>query len=151
MVLHIGEIARACVLAGGDAIAAINTVPALEIVPEIERPLLGNIIGGQSGRSIRPMALRKAAEIVVALEKARKSGELKRDVPVVGIGGISSGMDAVKFMLVGAKCVQVGSHFLEGLDLEGMAGEVRDFMAGKNYGSLDDFRGNSLEWLRDVL
>ncbi len=151
MVVLIGEIAVACAKAGADAIAAINTVPALEIVPEIERPVLGNMIGGQSGTSIRPIALRRVAEISVALCRARENGEIEHDVPVIGIGGISSGTDAVKFILAGASCVQAGSHFIDDLDVERILEELRIFMEGKGYGCLDDFRGNALDWLMNVL
>lgn len=83
---------------GADAITAINTLRAMAIDVEIERPILSNKIGGLSGTPIKPVAVRCVYEI-----------STKYDIPVIGCGGISSWEDAVEFILAGASAVQLGS------------------------------------------
>jgi len=91
--------ARAAVDAGADALTLINTIRAMEIDPRTRRPALARITGGLSGPAIRPIALRMVWEVHRALP----------EVPLVGIGGIESGLDAVRFLLAGATAVQVGT------------------------------------------
>ena len=83
---------------GADAITAINTLRAMAIDVETERPILSNKIGGLSGTPIKPIAVRCVYEI-----------STKYDIPVIGCGGISSWEDAVEFILAGASAVQLGS------------------------------------------
>ena len=97
-VSDIGEMARAAVEAGGDAITAINTVKAMAIEIETARPLLANKFGGLSGPAIKPIAVRAVYDIY-----------RKVDVPVIGCGGITSWQDAIEFMLAGASAVQIGT------------------------------------------
>lgn len=138
------EVASACIDGGADAISLINTVQALEIEPVVEKPVLGNMIGGQSGPSIRCIAQRKVADILIAMEK----GELPK-IPVVGVGGIESGDDVARFLLLGCECVQIGSAVLKyGFDIfHKCLGELTAYMRKKGYTNLDDFRGNALKWL----
>jgi dihydroorotate dehydrogenase (NAD+) catalytic subunit len=96
---RIVDVARAVVDAGADALTLINTVVGMAIDIETARPALGNGGGGVSGRAIHAVALR-------AVHDVRK--EL-RDVPIVGVGGISSGGDAIAMMQAGANAVQVGT------------------------------------------
>lgn len=93
------EVAAAVVEAGAEALTLINTVVGLAIDVESARPVLGNGGGGVSGRAIHAVALR-------AVHDVRK--EL-RDVAIVGVGGISSGADAIAMMQAGANAVQVGT------------------------------------------
>jgi len=97
-VANIGEVAKAAVEAGADAITAINTVRAMAIEIETTRPLLANKIGGLAGPAIKPIAVRCVYEIYREV-----------DVPVIGCGGITDWRDAVEFMLAGASAVQIGT------------------------------------------
>jgi len=97
-VADIGEIARAAVEAGADAITAVNTVKAMAIEIETARPLLANKFGGLSGPAIKPIAVRAVYDVYRAV-----------DVPVIGCGGITSWQDAIEFMLAGASAVQIGT------------------------------------------
>jgi dihydroorotate dehydrogenase (NAD+) catalytic subunit len=91
--------ARAAVAAGADALTLINTLRAMAVDPVARRPALANTCGGLSGPAIKPIALRMVWEVHRALP----------NVPLVGIGGVESGRDAVEFLLVGACAVQVGT------------------------------------------
>lgn len=88
----------AAIEGGADAITAINTIRAMGIDVETQRPLLSHKIGGLSGAAIKPVAVRCVYEIAS-----------EYDIPVIGCGGVSSWDDAVEFILAGASAVQVGS------------------------------------------
>ena len=146
-VAYIGEIALEAVKAGADAISAINTISAIEIEPTLERPVLGNLVGGQSGRAIQPIALRKVADIMIELNNAEKNGVIDK-VPVVGVGGISTGEDIAKYLLLGAQCVQIGSAVKDNISIfKKCVEELKRHMEEKGYQNLNDIRGNSLKWL----
>ncbi len=83
---------------GVDGITAINTLRAMAIDVETQRPILSNKIGGLSGTPIKPVALRCVYEI-----------SSKYDIPIIGCGGVSTWEDAVEFFLAGASAVQLGS------------------------------------------
>jgi dihydroorotate dehydrogenase (NAD+) catalytic subunit len=97
-VTDITLIAKAVEEAGGDAISLINTLIAMAIDPQSRRPLLNNIIGGLSGPAIKPVALRLVWQVVNAVK-----------IPVIGIGGIMTPEDALEFIIVGTRAVQVGT------------------------------------------
>ncbi|NLJ29077.1 dihydroorotate dehydrogenase [Desulforhabdus amnigena] len=97
-VTHIGEIARAAVGAGSDMLSCINTVAAMAVDIFTRRPKLANIFGGLSGPAVKPIALRCTYEVLQAV-----------DCPVIGIGGIATATDALEFLLLGARAVQVGT------------------------------------------
>ncbi|MDD9949366.1 MAG: dihydroorotate dehydrogenase [candidate division Zixibacteria bacterium] len=97
-VTDIAEIARSVEEAGADAISAINTLRGMAVDIRTRRPMLGAVTGGLSGPAIKPVAL--AAVYRIARQVA---------VPVIGIGGIMSGEDAVEFLVAGATAVQVGT------------------------------------------
>ena len=90
--------ARAYVDAGADAISLINTFVAMAIDAETRRPRISHIVGGLSGPAIKPIALRMVYEAVHAVA-----------IPVIGIGGISTAVDVVEFMLAGAAAVEIGT------------------------------------------
>ena len=92
------QIARACVDEGAAAICAINTVPGMAIDAEARRPVLARGSGGLSGPAIKPIALHTVHEVARAVS-----------VPVIGCGGIGTGLDAVEFLMAGATAVQVGT------------------------------------------
>ena len=97
-VTDIAEMARVCQEEGADGISLVNAVQALEVDVEQRRPVLANGLGGLSGPAIRPIALRMVYQAAQAVR-----------VPICGIGGITCAEDAVKFLLVGATAVQVGT------------------------------------------
>jgi dihydroorotate dehydrogenase (NAD+) catalytic subunit len=103
-VTDIVAIARACVDAGADALAMINTLLGLVIDTETMRPQLAGLTGGLSGPAIRPVAVRCVWQVHAAM----RAGVLPR-VPIVGIGGVRSGLDALQLVLAGADAVQVGT------------------------------------------
>ena len=142
-VTDLGEVAVACAEAGAAAISAINTLEALDIDPDLERPVLGNCYGGLSGRALRPIALRKVAECRKALDEAGYES-----VPLIAIGGAATGRDLARFILVGAYAVQIGTAARNNHQVFARAvDELRTWMAGKGYRKLEDFRGKALEWL----
>ena len=95
---HYIKTVEAAINAGIDAITAINTVRAMAIDVETQRPILSNKIGGLSGTPIKPIAVRCVFEI-----------SSKYDIPIIGCGGVSTWEDAVEFILAGASAVQLGS------------------------------------------
>jgi len=98
-VTDITEIARACVNAGADGLSVINTLLGLVIDTDTMRPALGGVTGGLSGPAIRPVAVRCVWQIRQALP----------DVPILGMGGIRTGLDALEFVLAGANAISVGT------------------------------------------
>jgi dihydroorotate dehydrogenase (NAD+) catalytic subunit len=97
-VTDIVSIARSCVEAGADALCLINTLQGMAIDAESRRPVIGRVFAGLSGPAIKPVALRMVYQVSQAV-----------DVPIIGCGGISTGLDAVEFMLAGASAVEVGT------------------------------------------
>ena len=98
-VTDITEIAKACVDAGADGLSVINTLLGMVIDTTTMRPVLGGITGGLSGPAIRPVAVRCVWQIRKALP----------DVPILGMGGIRTGLDALEFVLAGANAISVGT------------------------------------------
>ena len=97
-VTDITEIARAVEVAGADAVSLTNTFLGMAIDVEKRKPMLSTITGGLSGPCIRPIAVRMVWQVANAVK-----------VPVVGLGGIASGRDAIEFLLAGATAVQIGT------------------------------------------
>lgn len=97
-VTDIADIARAVEAAGADAVSLTNTFLGMAINVETQRPYLSTITGGLSGACIRPIAVRMVWQVANAVK-----------IPVVGLGGIMNGRDAVEFMLAGATAIQVGT------------------------------------------
>ncbi|MDA8091478.1 MAG: dihydroorotate dehydrogenase [Nitrospiraceae bacterium] len=89
---------RAAEEEGADAISLINTIPAMAIDVNTRRPLIKNKIGGLSGPAIKPIAVRMVYQAFKAVK-----------IPVIGMGGITTGEDAVEFMLAGASAVAIGT------------------------------------------
>jgi dihydroorotate dehydrogenase (NAD+) catalytic subunit len=97
-VTSIVEIAQAAEEAGTDAVALVNTFLAMAVDLETRRPKLGNVYGGLSGPAIKPIALRMVHQVASRLK-----------VPVIGMGGIMTGTDALEFLMAGAAAVEVGT------------------------------------------
>jgi dihydroorotate dehydrogenase (NAD+) catalytic subunit len=97
-VTDVASIAKAAEDAGADAVSLVNTFLAMAIDVETRRPKLSNIVGGLSGPAIRPIAVRMVYECRRAVK-----------IPVIGMGGIASAVDALEFIIAGATAVQVGT------------------------------------------
>ena len=97
-VTDITEIARAAVAGGADALSLINTLQGMRIDIHRRKPILANKIGGFSGPAIKPVAVRMVYQTAKAVE-----------VPIIGMGGIANGEDAIEFIMVGATGVAVGT------------------------------------------
>jgi len=97
-VTSIGDIAAAAEDAGADALSLINTLLGMVIDIETRRPVLANNTGGLSGPAVKPVAVRMVHEVYRRVK-----------VPIIGMGGISNGNDAIEFMLAGASAVMVGT------------------------------------------
>jgi len=97
-VTDVSEAAVAAVGSGADAVSLVNTFKALVLDRETLRPFLGNRTGGLCGPAIKPIALRMVAEVAAAVS-----------VPVIGMGGVVSGQDALEFIACGATAVAVGA------------------------------------------
>ena len=97
-VTDIAEIARACEDAGADGLSLINTVTAMRIDLRTRRPVLANITGGLSGPAVFPIALRAVWQVYNAV-----------NIPLIGLGGISSAEDVIEMMLAGATAVEIGA------------------------------------------
>ena len=117
---------------GIDAITAINTVRAIAIDVETQRPILSNKFGGLSGTPIKPIALRCVYEI-----------SSKYDIPIIGCGGISSWEDAIEFFLAGASAVQLGSAI--GDNWVGVFDEINkgiiQYMERKGFSTIKEMTG----------
>jgi dihydroorotate dehydrogenase (NAD+) catalytic subunit len=99
-VTDIVELAKAVTAAGASALSLINTLVGIVIDVEQRKPVLGNITGGLSGPAIRPVAVRAVWDVSQAV-----------DIPIIGMGGICTGRDALEFIMAGASAVAVGSAF----------------------------------------
>jgi dihydroorotate dehydrogenase (NAD+) catalytic subunit len=97
-VARIEPLAQAAAESGADAVSLVNTFVAMAIDARTRKPRLGAGFGGLSGPAIKPIALRMVYEAARAVK-----------IPVVGLGGISNGMDAAEFLIAGASAVQVGT------------------------------------------
>ena len=111
-------LARACAENGADAVSVINTITGMAIDARTRRPRLATIFGGLSGPAIKPIALRMVYQI-------HRAGI---GVPICGIGGIQTGVDAVEFFLAGASTIQVGTqNFIDPASAERIVREVEEF------------------------
>ena len=128
----IAQIASAVVKAGADAITAINTMPGLIIDAQAGRPVLSNRMGGISGWALKPIALRCVAEIRQAV-----------DVPIIGTGGITTGVDAAEMLMAGATVVGIGAAvWFRGPEVfDFINAELVAFMKQEGYSDLKSMRG----------
>lgn len=97
-VTNIVEIAKVAESGNADAIVAINTVKAMKIDLEVRKPILSNKFGGYSGKAIKPIGIRCVYEIAENV-----------DIPIIGVGGILTGEDAIEYFMAGASAIQIGS------------------------------------------
>ena len=127
-VTDITQIARSVEAAGADCLSLINTLLGMRIDVHKRKPVLANRVGGLSGPAIKPVALRMVYEV-------RRSV----DLPIIGIGGIMTGEDAVEFLMAGANAVAVGTASL--VDPTApfrIKNELKQFMLEYNYRSIKE-------------
>jgi dihydroorotate dehydrogenase (NAD+) catalytic subunit len=133
-VTDIVAVARSVADAGADGLSMINTLLGLVIDPDTMRPVLGGVTGGLSGPAIRPVALRCVWQVHAAMP----------EVPILGMGGIRSGLDALQFVLAGASAVSVGTAvFNDPSACDRVARELRDALAARGFASLRDAVGHA--------
>ena len=128
---NIQDMAIKCVEAGADSLSLVNTFKAMAIDIYKRKPVFNNVTAGLSGPAIKPIALRMVYEVCQVV-----------DVPVVGLGGISSWMDGIEFIMAGATAVQIGTaNFLKpdiGLDI---IDGVENYMKNQGIKDLNEIRG----------
>jgi len=131
-VTRIGEIAEACEDCGADAISLVNTVIGMAIDSRTRKPILGTVLGGLSGPAIKPLALAKTWEVVQAV-----------DIPVVGMGGIARPTDAIEFLLLGARAIQVGTAMFADPTLpEACVDGITSYLDQSGASSIDEIVGS---------
>ncbi|MCX7031785.1 MAG: dihydroorotate dehydrogenase [Spirochaetes bacterium] len=133
-VADIAAVARAVAAAGADGITAVNTLPGMLVDAETGLPILANRTGGISGPALKPVALRCVYEVCAAV-----------GIPVIGTGGVGTGVDALEMISVGATAVGVGTAVAAGG--EGIFARILDEMGGwmiaRGFGSLAAIRGRA--------
>lgn len=135
-VTNITEIAKAVEAEGADCLSLINTLLGMRIDIRTKRPILHNNVGGFSGPAIFPVAVRMVWQVANAV-----------DIDVVGMGGISTGEDAVEMMMAGAKAVQVGTAiFTDPYAPLKIIDGIERYMIENNISSLSEISGSVKPW-----
>ncbi|WP_265443584.1 dihydroorotate dehydrogenase [Acetivibrio straminisolvens] len=130
-VTDIKEIAVAAEEAGADALSLINTILGMAIDIHKKKPILANNVGGLSGPAVKPVAVRMVYEVASVVK-----------VPVIGMGGISSGEDAVEFMLAGASAVMVGTaNFINPAACVDVMEGIKSYLEMYNHSSVYEIIG----------
>ena len=133
-VTDVVAVARAAADAGADCVSLVNTFRAMVLDPATLQPFLGNRTGGLCGPAIKPIALRMVHDVAAALS-----------VPVIGMGGIATGLDALEFIACGASAVAVGAANFAAVDAgERIVGELRAELRARHLPSVAAARGVAL-------
>ena len=133
-VSDLASIAIAAQEAGADAVVLVNTVLGMAIDPETRRPRLGGGGGGLSGPAIHPVAVRAVHDVHAAVP----------ELPIVGVGGVARGVDAVELMLAGASAVEVGTAtFADPHSVERVRDELEDWCRCHGVGAVRDLIGDA--------
>ena len=130
-VTDITEIAKSVEEAGADAISLINTLKGMSLDINQRVPHLKNITGGLSGPAIKPVALRMVWEVIKQVS-----------IPVIGIGGIMNAADALEFLIVGAKAVQIGTaNFINPSATIDILEGIKQYMGKNGISDINDLIG----------
>ncbi|MGP1477182.1 MAG: dihydroorotate dehydrogenase [Phocaeicola sp.] len=130
-VTDIAEIARAAEDAGADSVSLINTIMGMAIDSEKRRPILSTVTGGLSGAAVKPVALRMVWQVAKAVK-----------IPVVGLGGIMNGRDAVEFLLAGATAVEIGTaNFIDPTITVKVIDYIDNYLKRHNFRSVTEIIG----------
>jgi len=128
---NIVKVAQCCVEEGADGLSLVNTFNGMAIDIRSRKPVFDNIYAGLSGPAIKPIALRMVHEVCRNVK-----------IPVMGMGGICNGRDALEFIMAGASCIQVGTaNFINPLSCIRIIEEIDDFLRKEGIKSLDEIRG----------
>ncbi|MBE6826856.1 MAG: dihydroorotate dehydrogenase [Ruminococcus sp.] len=135
-VTSIVDIAKAVESAGADALSMINTLLGMRIDVRTRRPILRNNVGGLSGPAILPVAVRMIWQTANAVS-----------IPIIGMGGVSTGEDAIELMMAGASAVQVGAAiFTDPYAPIKIVDEMNDFLDANNIDSVREIIGTVKPW-----
>jgi dihydroorotate dehydrogenase (NAD+) catalytic subunit len=135
-VTSIATMALAARAGGADAVVLINTLLGMAIDRKTRRPVLRNNTGGLSGPAIKPVALRMVAEVCRVI-----------DIPVIGVGGIMSGEDAIEFMIAGASAVEIGTaSLIRPAACRDIIGEMISLAEEDGITALSDYTGTLALW-----
>ena len=130
-VTDITEIAKAVESEGADAVSLINTMLGMAIDVEKRKPYLSTITGGLSGPAVRPVAVRMVWQTVKAVK-----------IPVIGLGGIMNGRDAMEFILAGATAVQIGTaNFIDPAVCNKVVSYLEEYCHRHGFSSISELRG----------
>ena len=130
-VTDITEIARAAEASGADAISLINTLLGMAIDVKRRRPVLARVVGGFSGPAVKPVALRMVWQCSKAVS-----------VPILGMGGVTTGTDAIEFMLAGATAVAVGTaNFMNPQATVDVIDDIIDYCEEQGVNDVNDLIG----------
>ncbi|MDE5970302.1 MAG: dihydroorotate dehydrogenase [Muribaculaceae bacterium] len=130
-VTDIASIAKAVEAEGADSVSLINTMLGMAIDVERQRPYLSTITGGLSGPAVRPIAVRMVWQVAKAVK-----------IPVIGLGGITSGRDALEFIMAGATAIQVGTYnFVDPAVTAKIVDEIDDYCQRHNVSDINELRG----------
>lgn len=125
------DMAVKCTEAGADSISLVNTFKAMAIDINKRKPVFNNITAGLSGAGIKPLALRMVYEVSKAV-----------NVPIVGMGGIMNGKDAIEFIMAGATAIQVGTaNFIKPDICLDIIKDIEDFMKNQGIKDLSEITG----------
>ena len=135
-VTSIADIAKAVESAGADSVSLINTLLGMRIDINTQRPILKNNVGGLSGSAVFPIAVRMVWQVANAVK-----------IPVIGMGGVSSGKDAIELMMAGASAVQVGAAiFTDPFAPVKIIDEMNEWLDSKNIKSVREIIGSVKPW-----
>jgi len=127
--------ARACIDAGSDGLAVINTLMGMAIDTESRRPIIGNVQGGLSGPAIRPIALLKVRQVY---EEAGPRG-----IPIIGQGGIRTTQDAIEFLVAGATTIGLGTClFYDPMAARDIRAGIREYLDRHDMATVADLVGS---------
>lgn len=133
-VTDIVAVGQACIEAGAHGLSAINTLLGMAIDVDTMRPTLAGVTGGLSGPAIRPVAVRCIWQLHAAMP----------DVPIIGVGGIKTGLDALELVLAGASAVQVGTVIFHDPHAPvRVLGELADALAARGLSRFADAIGRA--------
>ena len=130
-VTNIVDIAKAVEAEGADSVSLINTLLGMAIDVERRRPYLSTITGGLSGPAVRPVAVRMVWQVAHAV-----------GIPVIGLGGIMNGRDALEFLMAGAKAVEVGTaNFIDPAVTVKIIDEINDYCSRHGISDINEIIG----------
>lgn len=130
-VTSIADIAKAVEAEGADSVSLINTLMGMSIDVERRRPHLSTITGGLSGPAVRPVAVRMVWQVAKAVK-----------IPVIGLGGIMNGRDAIEFMLAGATAIEIGTaNFIDPAVTMKVIDFMNDYCARHNISDINEIIG----------